>query len=446
MNEKRIFHIRYLAPVLAVLLLGLSGTAFAGHTGIDGLTGTTFSFTARADHISTADGGSYLIWGYADDGNSNAGRAQYPGPTLIVNQGDTITVTLKNTLPEPVSIVFPGQTGVTASGGAPGVLTNEAPGDNATTVTYSFVAREPGTYIYQSGTHMDLQVEMGLVGALIVRPALGANYAYNHVDTRWDREYLFFITEMDPRVHQAVEFGTPFNNTDYFAVYWFLNGRVAPDNMGQPKAPWFPTQPYNSVPRMHPGERLLMRVVGAGRDLHPFHHHGNHATIIARDGRLLSSAPGSGPDLGEEGFTIQVVPGQTADALFTWTGKGLGWDIYGTPADGRPAHDCVDGDADGFADPSVAGNNPWEYCADHGKRFPVVLPELQDLTFGAWYGGSPFMGTPGALPPGEGGLNPNGGFSYMWHSHTEKELTNFDIFPGGLLTMLIIEPWTVDIP
>jgi hypothetical protein len=52
----------------------------------------------------------------------------------------------------------------------------------------------------------------------------------------------------------------------------------------------------------------------------------------------------------------------------------------------------------------------------------------------------------GSLPPGEGGLNPEAGFAYMWHSHTEKELVNNDIFPGGMMTMLIIEaPW-VTIP
>ncbi len=38
---------------------------------------------------------------------------QYPGPTLIVNQGDTVKIVLNNTLPVPVSIVFPGQQGVT---------------------------------------------------------------------------------------------------------------------------------------------------------------------------------------------------------------------------------------------------------------------------------------------------------------------------------------------
>ena len=28
----------------------------------------------------------------------------------------------------------------------------------------------------------------------------------------------------------------------------------------------------------------------------------------------------------------------------------------------------------------------------------------------------------------------------MWHSHNEKEITNYDIFPGGMMTMLVVEP------
>ena len=27
---------------------------------------------------------------------------------------------------------------------------------------------------------------------------------------------------------------------------------------------------------------------------------------------------------------------------------------------------------------------------------------------------------------------------YMWHSHSEKEIVNDDIFPGGMMTMLMI--------
>ena len=28
----------------------------------------------------------------------------------------------------------------------------------------------------------------------------------------------------------------------------------------------------------------------------------------------------------------------------------------------------------------------------------------------------------------------------MWHSHTEKEMVNNDIFPGGMMTMLVVAP------
>ena len=71
--------------------------------------------------------------------------------------------------------------------------------------------------------------------------------------------------------------------------------------------------------------------------------------------------------------------------------------------------------------------------------------EPQDLTFGQFWSGSPFLGAMGSLPPGEGGFNINGGLFYMWHSHKEKEMVNYDIFPGGMMTMLIVEPHGVPI-
>ena len=33
-----------------------------------------------------------------------------------------------------------------------------------------------------------------------------------------------------------------------------------------------------------------------------------------------------------------------------------------------------------------------EYCADHDKPLPVVLPEALALTNGPFYSGSPFLG------------------------------------------------------
>lgn len=425
--------------ILAVWALALSGTVCAK---IDGVTGTLFALTAREGYITTADGNMVYTWGYA----MGTGAMQYPGPTLIVNQGDTITVTLRNLLPASAgntSILFPGQM-VTASGGVAGSLTQEAPPDNGvTTVAYTFVATNAGTYMYHSGSSPDLQIEMGLTGALIVRPT-GFNplapTAYYHPDTAYDREYLFFQTEMDPRIHLLVErlgaqavYSTDYL-TDYFPNYWFLNGRCSPDTMSDAGTLSYANQPYNCMPQVHPGERMLMRVVGAGRDQHPFHFHGHHSRDIAYDGRLLESVAGvSGPDLGLWHFTELTVPGQTEDSIFVWDGKDLGWDIYGTDA-AHMAVTLVDANGDGYDDVTH------EWIADHGKPFPVNLPDITNLRVGAFYSGSPFLGAAGILPPGEGGLNPTAGFAFIWHSHTEREMTNWGIFPGGLMTMLIVVP------
>ena len=122
----------------------------------------------------------------------------------------------------------------------------------------------------------------------------------------------------------------------------------------------------------------------------------------------------------------------------------MGWDMYGhTAADGIV---CTDINNNETGDPTPDGfdDATYEYCADHEVPIPVTLPGIQELTFSPFYSGSPYLGGGAFLPPGEGGFNQNGGFYYMWHSHSEKELTNDDIFPGGMLTFLIIEPPSVN--
>lgn len=420
--NKRVFNWLMLSAALAACSAGPAAQA-----AIPGSTGTTFNLSAKSGHIYTSDGGSYLMWGYAQDPN----EMQYPGPTLIVAEDVAVTVNLTNTLSVPVSIVFPGQTGVTASGGSPGLLTQEAD-PNGGTVSYTFTPAEPGTYLYHSGTSPELQVEMGLVGALIVRPA-GFDHmmpqAYAHMDSRYShgREYLFLLTEMDPDIHEFIEQGrmAEVDLTSWFPTCWFINGRSGTDTMLANGVPWMASQPYNCMPMMHPGDKLLMRVIAAGREFHPFHTHGNNFTVIAQDGRLCASAPGAGADVAVSNFTISVAPGGTADAIFTWTGAHLGWDLYG-----HEPNDPLE---------------PGEYEPDHGKPFPVTLPTQQEVTNGMMWSGSPFLGALGTLPPGEGGYNPHGGYTYMWHSHAEKELTSNDIFPGGMFTMLMIEAPSVPI-
>jgi FtsP/CotA-like multicopper oxidase with cupredoxin domain len=459
MEERDMMPSRNSSSGLRIAVAALLGAlcASGAQAEVPGISGPSFALTAKSDRISTPEGGSFLIWGFASGG----GRAQYPGPTLIVEEGAAVAVSVQNALPaaagQRVSLSFPGQTGVTAECTAgpcvQGPIAMEA--GQGGTVTYRFTASRPGTFLYNSATRPDLQIEMGLFGALIVRPAgfagMSPPQAYGTPESSYDQEYMFLLSEMDSTIHDLVEQSGPNSAgvaarlANYFSNYWFINGRNAPDTMAEPGAVLLPTQPYNSLPRVHPGDRMLMRVIGGGRDLHPFHHHGNHARIIAVDGFLKQSAPGDALDLSHEVFTIQSLPGQTVDAIFTWTGKDLGWDIYGdNPVPGlaaQPApayaHTCTPA-ADGF---DVTSR---EYCADHMKPIPVTQPEDLSLAFGGFWAGS-YLGTMAQLPPGEGGLNPTAGFTYMWHSHTEKEIVNFDVFPGGMMTMLIVEPMNVPI-
>ena len=68
-----------------------------------------------------------------------------------------------------------------------------------------------------------------------------------------------------------------------------VNGRSMPDDMDTNYAVQYPHQPYNGNPHMHPGELTLLRIIGQGRWQHPFHEHGNHVRILARDGNLILS-------------------------------------------------------------------------------------------------------------------------------------------------------------
>lgn len=249
---------------LAALLVSISAQGE-----ILGEVGTNFNLTASEGYISIADGGSVYSWGYSVDG---AGQMQLPGPTLIVTQGATVEVTLSNHLPVAagnVSIVFPGHdvSVLTGDEGVPGEMTQEAPSGGS--VTYTFTAGQPGTYQYHSGTQPDLQVEMGLYGALIVRPADTA-CAYNRPDTCFDREYLFLLSEVDLDIHRAAELQVGgagpivLPGGAYHSEYWLMNGRAAPDTMAPAGNAVLPSQPYNILPRMHPGERLLIRLVSGG--------------------------------------------------------------------------------------------------------------------------------------------------------------------------------------
>jgi len=507
-------------PAAAAILFATAAQAAA-----PGITGTTFNLTAQPNYLTQPDGQMVYAWGYGCASTYSPTFApaaittgfcntmQVPGPTLIVTEGQAVTVTLTNNLPASAgntSILFPGFQLQAFTDGTPGLLTQEAaPG---ATVTYKFTAGSPGTRAYYSGTQGDLQVEMGLYGAIIVlpaavpaactSPAIRSNLygvdaagesdfrlaaaAYDHPRSCYDREYLFQFAEMDPNIHnQALAQVTAAGNCvagaagcslhvptePYHPAYFLINGRSMPDDMDPNYAFQYPHQPYNGNPHMHPGELTLLRIIGQGRWQHPFHEHGNHVRILGRDGNLiLSSASAADPNLaGPLLFTTTTTPGLAMDGIFYWTGKGLNWDAYGhNPAStstGTHAKDSCTPDANGYntGPGAYLAINYYEWCQDHNKPVqalpfgdvaaggPVTLPDPNLFTNGAWYGGSPYLGPDattratgptGTTPPsGTIANSPTGeaGFAFMWHSHNEREITTNNIFPGGMLMMMLVD-------
>ena len=489
--------------------------SIAAQAAVPGITGSAFNFIASANYNSQPDGALIYSWGYACGSGGTAapfgpssvcaGTMQMPGPTLIVNEGDSVTVTLTNSLPRAAgntSIVFPGMA-VVASGGVDGLLTKEAPNAscdptinaNCNTVSYTFTAGKPGTYAYYSGTQVELQIEMGLFGAIVVLPnaasaALAncpttpsyadaiyslAKSAYGHPDTCYDREYLFQFSELSSTIHEQVKAQVDACDATsvtqpcpqilatmepYRPNYFLINGRSMPDIMDVSYSGSYTHQPYNGNPHMHPGELVLMRVIGQGRWQHPFHFHGNHARVLARDGKLILSQGGTNKLAGPLLFTIPTVSGQTVDAIFTWTGKGLNWDVYNHRAGAtwtdasNVSHLIVcTPDANGYHSVKTDPNYG-EWCADHNKPIPATPPDPTIVQIGQWYGGTPYLGlqtvsqgyTTTTEPPGTLNQNPEAGYAYMWHSHDEREITTNDVFPGGMLMMLLIDPpsWTID--
>ena len=127
----------------ATVALG-SMLALSVQAAAPGITGAAnapvFNLSAAAMRIAQPNGKSLYSWGYgcsaAPSGfapatvrGANCPAAQLPGPTLIVTEGDAVTVKLTNGLPAAAgntSILFPGFK-VATQGGSTGLLTQEAP-------------------------------------------------------------------------------------------------------------------------------------------------------------------------------------------------------------------------------------------------------------------------------------------------------------------------------
>jgi FtsP/CotA-like multicopper oxidase with cupredoxin domain len=415
-----------------------------------------YVLTAHDGYIITPDGNSLYMWSYSN----GSGAFQYPGPALCVTEGDTVTITLQNQLPVPTSITVLGVDGVTFSGG-----------DADGTGTYRFVASHAGTYLYESGTSPELQDQMGLVGALVVRPKGFPQYVYAPTVTGWDpatnkpvnikgvstefnpdREFMHLLSEVDPDLHACFEearFGrnvksappgdgsfasrcdptkAPFSYDigQYKARYWFINGRAFPDTVSPNDSEHLPAQPFSALVHVTPrsGHDLapaVVRYLNAGPVAYPFHPHAQHEMVVGTDGqpRIARNSDGSVSDLTDDHFGITVPPGQTVETFFSWF-DAVGWDPTSRPI--------------------AFGGTAQTFASAYAEAPGVIVPHEQNKVNGEFWSGTPYLGSRHAFKPGEVQFNECGEYYDVAHSHALFQVTNFGVGVGGMLTMIRIDP------
>lgn len=261
-----------------------------------GASSRTCSLIASVNSISLPTGATVPVWTYA---LADGGVPSLPGPTLIVRQGETVTVRLENQLAEPTALFFHGQevppdlVGAAAHGGVS---------------TMSFVASRPGTFLYEAGLLPNAahQVAMGLFGVLIVRPST-LTQAYSTASSTFDDEALVVLSELDPALNQLADPST-FDLRDFSPKYFLINGKAFPQT---------------DAIATDSGRRVLLRYVNAGLQNHSMALLGLEQRVLALDGhekrfegRVVAESIGTGQTLDTIATVAAGVPVGSRFALY----------------------------------------------------------------------------------------------------------------------------------
>lgn len=250
------------------------------------------------------DGRAVVMWGFAQDSGAAVedGVVTIPGPTITLGSGSQdLLIHLTNKLAEPVSIVIPGQLAalgdpVRNPDGRVRSFTHEAPSGG--TADFAWSNLTAGTYLYHSGSHPAIQVQMGLYGAMKRDAAVGQAYP----GVAYTNDVTLVFSEIDPVLHDAVATGNygpglaVSSTVDYQPKYFLING-----------------MPYtNGLPHIaagRAGERILLRILNAGLQLRAPVLNGEQLQLVAEDGNKLPYP--------RQTYTMPLPPQTTIDAILT---------------------------------------------------------------------------------------------------------------------------------
>ncbi|MBD7911219.1 multicopper oxidase domain-containing protein [Clostridium cibarium] len=263
------------------------------------------------------------------------GTGTIPAPMIWGEVGDRIYITLINLgmkcrpdLMDPHTVHLHGAHVATQLDGFPeasfAVPMWMKPTEEPPNATYFFEPEHPGTQMYHCHVEASEHVQMGMYGALVVYPskkslekagitqdqkgrwylhrehqcqipitATNRNFAYNDINTYFDKEYVMLLSDIDSVWHDAVwkpDPNNPFNAVNFKPDYWLVNGRAFPDTLlPHPQTPSSGSNSnltqinYESYVHISTNEKFLLRMINLGYQVVPWHIHGWHFTVVGKD-------------------------------------------------------------------------------------------------------------------------------------------------------------------
>lgn len=162
--------------------------------------------------ITQPDGVDVYFQGFSNSSNTLA----VPGESMIVQEGDTVNITIINTLNSRHSFSIDGFRD------SNGRSVNTGRINGGETASVSFVAANPGSYLYLDSRNAPYNRLMGLHGGFAVMPKNASNQLFPGSRT-FVQQYFWVFHDIDPVWHAAIRNGnTP--STPYIPRYFTING------------------------------------------------------------------------------------------------------------------------------------------------------------------------------------------------------------------------------
>jgi len=147
------------------------------------LTGNEFHLTIDYTHVNLT----------GKDAIATTVNGQISGPTLVWQEGETVTLHVTNKLKKSSSIHWHGIILPYQMDGVPGITFDGIP--SGETFTYTFKVRQHGTYWYHS--HSGFQEQTGVYGAIVIKPKRKEPF-------RVDKDYVIQLSDWSDEKPTAI--------------------------------------------------------------------------------------------------------------------------------------------------------------------------------------------------------------------------------------------------